>query len=81
MSLFDSLGGKPPASAQMQNPQELMRKLQADPAAMLRQAGLSIPGGMRDPQQIVQHLMQTGQVPQNRLTQAIQMLGRMGGRR
>lgn len=81
MSLFDNLGGKTPASAQMQNPQELMRKLQADPAAMLRQAGLSIPGGMRDPQQIVQHLMQTGQVPQNRLTQAMQILGRMGGRR
>ena len=81
MSLFDSLGGKNPASVQQQNPQELLRKLQADPAAMLRQAGLSIPGGMRDPQQIVQHLMQTGQVPQNRLTQAMQMLGRMGGRR
>lgn len=77
MSLFDSLGAK--AQQQGANPQakaqQAMAELQANPAGVLGNLGLNIPAGMTDPQQIVQHLMQTGQVPQGRLAQALKMMG------
>ena len=69
MSLFDSLG-------QQMNPMQLVQQLRTNPAAMLKQRGLNIPDGMNDPQQIIQHLVQSGQVPNARLQQAMQMMGR-----
>ena len=69
MSLFDALG-------QQMNPMQLVQQLRANPAAMLKQRGLNIPEGMNDPQQIIQHLVQSGQVPNARLQQAMQMMGR-----
>ena len=74
MSLFESLG----RSQQRQQPmstQDAIRQLQQNPQATLQQSGMSIPDGMTDPQQMVNHLIQTGQVPQNRVTRAMQMLG------
>lgn len=76
MSLFDQLGGG--SSPQQMNPMQMMQKIKSDPAGVLRQRGLNIPGGLNDPQQIVNHLIQSGQIPQNRLTWAMQM---MQGRR
>ena len=61
MSLFDNLGGQQPAQQQI-NPQQMMHDLKANPASFLQQMGLSIPSGMTDPQQIVQHIMQSGQL-------------------
>ena len=77
MSLFDSLGGttQQPQRMTMQN---AMQQLRANPSAMLKQAGLNVPDGMNNPQQIINHLMQSGQLPQNRLTMAMQMAQRMG---
>lgn len=72
MSLFDSLRGVTPQA----NPQQLLRQLRADPAGMLKQRGLNIPAGMNDPQQILSHLVQSGQVPNARLQQIMQMMGR-----
>ena len=90
MSLFDSLGQRAPnaqsnaraldntrANARLL-PQQAMQQLKSNPAAMLRQAGLNVPNGMNDPQQIINHLTQSGQLPQNRLTMAMQMAQRMG---
>ena len=57
-------------------PQQAVQMLRNDPAGVLRQAGLNIPDGMTDPQQIVNHIIQSGQRPQNRLTQLMQMMGR-----
>lgn len=74
MSLFESLGSKG-GSAPM-NPMQMVQQLRSDPVAVLKQRGLSIPSGMNNPQQIVNHLIQTGQVPQSRLTQIMQMMGR-----
>ena len=71
MSIFDSLSGM-----KQQNPMQMVRQLQANPAAMLRSRGLNIPDGMSNPQQIVQHLVQSGQVPNSRLQQIMQMMGR-----
>jgi len=74
MSIFDSIG------QQAINPQQALSQLRANPAAMLAQRGLNIPAGMNNPQQIVQHLVNSGQVPQSRLTQAMQMMQSMGRR-
>lgn len=83
MSIFDSLGAKNQQQGQAQNTkaQQAMAQLQSDPAGVLGQIGLNIPSGMTNPQQMVQHLMQTGQVPQGRFAQAMQMMGQMMGRR
>lgn len=76
MSLFDQLGGQHSAQQPAQNPQQTLAELKANPAAVLQRVGLNIPSGLNDPQQIVQHLLQSGQVPQTRLAQAMRMLGR-----
>jgi len=54
--------------------QQLISQLRQNPAALLQQAGLNIPSGMNDPQQIIQHLLQSGQVPQQRYQQIMQMM-------
>ena len=49
-----------------QQPMNLMQRLQAlkqNPSSVLQQAGLNIPQGMNNPQQIIQHLIQSGQIP------------------
>lgn len=79
MGIFDSLGSKGQNSASQQqqiDPRQMMQQLQANPAAMLKQAGLTIPNSMKDPQQIINHLLQSGQVPQARYQQALQMLSK-----
>ena len=73
MSVFDSLGNN---KTQQLTPQQAMQQLRANPAAVLKQAGMNIPSGMNDPRQIVNHLLQSGQLPQNRFMQVMQMMGR-----
>lgn len=82
MGIFDSLGkqGGSQAAQQQMNPMQMIGQLRADPAKMLGQAGFNIPAGMNNPQQIVQHLMQSGQIPQGKLQQAMQMAQMMGRR-
>lgn len=58
-------------NTQPQNPKEQALNL-------LKQQGITVPQGMENnPQAIIQHLMQSGRVPQNRLTMAQQIMGRM----
>lgn len=74
MSLFDQLGGNNAAQNQKQpNTQDALKQLRSDPRSFLQQSGLSIPDGMTDPRQIISHLMQSGQVPQSRYAQVLQM--------
>ena len=79
MSILDRIGQKPPEQPR-QISQEEMRteigRIQADPGAYLKQRGFTIPGGMTDPKQITQHLLQSGQVGNGRLQQVMRMLGR-----
>ncbi|MBO7669842.1 MAG: hypothetical protein J6S60_04555 [Oscillospiraceae bacterium] len=70
MSLFDSLG-------QQTNPMQMMQQLRSNPAATLKQAGMNVPDGMTDPQQIVNHLLQSGQISNSRLQMAQRMMGMM----
>ena len=58
------------------NPQQMLAQIKSNPAGVLKQRGLSIPDGMTNPQQIIQHLVSSGQVPQSRYMRAMQMMGR-----
>lgn len=83
MSLFDKLDMGRNNAPQQQNltREEAMRQLQANPAAVLRHAGMNVPGDMRDPQQIVGYLLRTGQLGGARNRQIMQLLtGGMGRR-
>lgn len=71
MSIYEALGNQMPA-----NPMQMLQQIRSNPAAVLRQRGLQIPDGMTNPQQIIQHLLSSGQVPQARYQQAMQMIGR-----
>lgn len=70
--VFDALKGGAP-NAPM-NPMQMLAQLRSNPVGFLRQAGLNIPDGMNNPNQIIQHLLQSGQVPQARYQQAMQMM-------
>jgi len=51
-----------------------LQQLRANPAQVLQQVGLNIPQGMNDPNAIIRHLLQSGQVPQEAYNKAIQMV-------
>ena len=80
MSIFDKLGQQSIPSQPRQISQEEMRtemgRIQSDPGGYLKQRGFNIPGGMNDPKQITQYLLQSGQVGSGRLQQVMRMLGR-----
>ena len=71
MSLFDNLGGK---NQQAVNPMQMLSQLKQNPADFISKAGFTVPQGMSNPQQIINHLMQSGQINQNRYAQAVRML-------
>ena len=72
MSIFQQLGG-----GQQQDPRQAVQQIKADPAGFLKQAGVNVPGGMTDPRQIINHLLQTGQVGNAKYQQVLQMMGQM----
>ena len=80
MSLFNQLGNNNltnnQSDNQNQNPQQALNQLRNDPRSFLQRAGLSIPENLNDPQQIINHLLSSGQVPQARYSQALQFLRR-----
>lgn len=80
MSMFDRLGQSAPQQPQGKSREEALREIKADPVGVLRQHGLNVPAGITDPMQMVNHLIQTGQVVGPRLQMVQQMIGRMGRR-
>ena len=63
------------------NVQNALRKLQEDPRAFLKKVGVNVPDEMmNDPQAIVMHLIQTGQVSNPMLQTIMPMIRSMGGR-
>ena len=74
-SLFNQLQNSKSqtTNSQMSNPMQLLQSLRQNPVEVLRQRGFSVPDGMTNPNQIIQHLMSSGQINQNRLAQAQQM--------
>lgn len=69
-------------SGPMGNMQQMMQAFQqfkADPVAALKQKGINIPDGMTNPQEIAQHMINSGQMPQSRLNEAMQMANQLQG--
>lgn len=61
-------GGSPAPMQQQMNPQQAIAKLKSDPVGMLKQAGYNIPEEIAsNPMAIVQHLVNSGQIPKSRL--------------
>lgn len=59
----------------MMNPMVLMNmynQLRSNPMAVLSQR-FNVPANMQDPNEIIQHLLNTGQVSQAQVNQAMQM--------
>lgn len=60
------------------NIMQMLPQLKSNPLALLRQAGFNVPANMSNPQAIIQHLMNSGQISQQQLTQAQQMAQNFG---
>lgn len=75
MSFFNQLG-RQPQPQQGFNPMQKLQELRQNPASVLSQAGYTIPEGMNNPQQIIGHLLQSGQVNNSRLAMVQQMASR-----
>ena len=71
--LFNALGGNP-----MGNMMQMLGQLKSNPMALLQRAGFNVPANISGPQQIIQHLTQTGQINQAQLNQAQQMAQMFG---
>ena len=65
---YSALNGNRPNLAQM------LQQLQQKPVQVLKQAGLNVPDNLNDPNAIIQHLMNSGQITQQRYNQARQLL-------
>ena len=56
------------------NPLQMLQRLQQNPMQTLKEMGLDIPANMTSPNDIIQHLMNSGQVSQQAYEQARQMV-------
>lgn len=65
---------------QQPNMMQMLQQLRSNPMQMLQQAGFQIPQNLNDPNAIIQHLLQSGQLSQDRYNQLYQMAQRMGAR-
>ena len=55
------------------SPMQMVQQLRSNPMQFIRQAGFNIPQNLSDPNAIIQHLMNSGQISQQRYEQARQM--------
>ena len=61
---------------------QLLQQLRANPASVLSQCRLNVPANIsNDPQAIVRHLLNSGQVSQEQLNAVYQQAERMGLRK
>lgn len=51
----------------------MLNQLRSNPMALLQRAGLNVPPNMNNPQAIIQHLMNSGQLTQQQMNQAQQI--------
>ena len=82
MGMFENLGksGNQQKNQQI-TPMQAVNQLKQNPASFMKQAGYSIPENANNPNQIIQHLLQSGQIQQNRLASTQQMLRQMMSKR
>lgn len=55
------------------NPMQMIQQLKANPIQFLQRAGFNVPSNLNSPNDIIQHLMNSGQISQQRYEQARQM--------
>lgn len=55
------------------NTMQMLQQLKQNPVGFLRQAGVNIPANLNDPNAIIQHLLNSGQVSQQRYERARRM--------
>lgn len=55
---------------------QAMQQIKENPQSMLKQAGYNIPDDMKDGQQIINYLLQSGQVTNYRLQGLMRLLNR-----
>lgn len=84
--LYNTLNGGKQQPQQTQQPQQmnLMQMVQqfyASPSDFVKSKGKSIPEGMRNPMQIVQYLVQSGQFTNGYYQNILQQLQQMTGRK
>lgn len=63
----------PLVSGMPSSPMQMLAQLKSNPLGMLKKAGYNVPSDVSNPQAIIQHLMNSGQVTQQQLTKAQQM--------
>ena len=69
-------------AGQQANPLQLARQLQSNTGNMLEQAHVSVPQSLHgNPGGIIQHLLRTGQITQEKLLEAQKQAAQMTGRR
>lgn len=51
----------------------MLQQLKANPMQFLLQRRMNIPQGVNNPQDIINHLLQTGQISQQQINQAYQL--------
>lgn len=68
---FNALGGG-------MNPLSMLNQLKQNPLGMLQRAGFNVPGNVTNPQAIIQHLMNSGQITQQQMNQAQAMAQTFG---
>ena len=63
-----------------QQQQQMLQQLMNDPRGMGQKAGYQIPDGITDPQAMVMHLIQTGQVGGPMMQRILPMIQKINGR-
>ena len=62
----------------MGNMMQMLGQLKQNPMAMLQRAGMNVPGNITNPQEMIQHLMNSGQISQAQFDNARQMAQMFG---
>lgn len=60
------------------NIMQMIPQIRQNPLSVLKKAGYNIPNGVNDPNKIIQHLIQSGQVNQGQLDYAQRMAQMLG---
>ena len=75
--MFEALGQRPQQN-QQQTQQQALQEIKSNPAEYLKKMGYNLPSGIdtRNPQSIINGLVQTGQIGNGRVQQLMRMFGR-----
>lgn len=55
------------------NPMQMLQQLKSNPIQALKSAGFNVPDSLNNPNDIIQHLMNTGQLTQQRYNEVVRM--------